>query len=203
MLCSVHCIGFLDGTFRPCCRPGVEPDLLYSGYYKGHGIKFQSVTGPNGMILDFYGPVSGRRADTYLLRRSDFIRRMQGLQLACQLPLHVYADGIYPLCSTIMRGQRGACTAEQRQLSAEMNSLRVSVEQGYEMIIRDWKYVDYVKQKKIFLQPAAKIYYVAAILTNIKTCVMAATHDDRGNNIASRFSVTPPSLHDYLHTPNL
>jgi hypothetical protein len=49
---------FLDGTFLRTCRPsdgiGRPIDcqrLLYSGYYRGHGFKFQSLMYPNGRFL--------------------------------------------------------------------------------------------------------------------------------------------------------
>ena len=50
-----RCIGFIDGTFRPCARPGGgdgrRQRQLYSGYKKLHGIKFQSVVAANGLIV--------------------------------------------------------------------------------------------------------------------------------------------------------
>ena len=49
-------------------------------------------------------------------------------------------------------------------------------------------------------RPSGRLYFVAAILTNLKTCAMASyPFDGRGNGIASYFGLTPPSMHDYLH----
>jgi len=198
-----NCIGFIDGTFRYFCKPEHNETVVYSGYYKGHGIKFQSVVGPNGLILDFYGPVPGRRADGYLLRRSGFIQRMEQLQATTGRGFYAYGDSAYPLSHVIMRGFRGAASDLQRLFTTQMNSGRVCVENDYCLIARDWKYVDYSSNLKLYLQPVAKLYYVAAMLSNIKTCVMAEAHDGFGNMIAERFRCSPPSLHDYLHTHNL
>lgn len=53
-----NCFGFVDGTVRPVCRPGtLNQRLLYNGHKRVHGIKFQSVVTPNGMIANMYGPV--------------------------------------------------------------------------------------------------------------------------------------------------
>ena len=53
-----NCFAFVDGTVRPICRPGtVNQRLLYNGHKRVHGIKFQSVVTPNGMIANMYGPV--------------------------------------------------------------------------------------------------------------------------------------------------
>lgn len=48
--------------------------------------------------------------------------------------------------------------------------------------------------------PIGKIYLAAALLTNMKTCVTAAhPFDGYGNQIAEKFQVSPPTLHDYLY----
>ena len=53
-----NCFAFVDGTVRPICRPGtVNQRLLYNGHKHVHGIKFQSVVTPDGMIANMYGPV--------------------------------------------------------------------------------------------------------------------------------------------------
>ena len=51
------CFGFIDGTVRPICRPGEQQRILYNGHKRLHGLKFQSVALPNGLIGNMYGPV--------------------------------------------------------------------------------------------------------------------------------------------------
>ena len=51
--------GFVDGTIRPCSRPQTDQRVLYNGHKKVHGIKFQSVTTPSGLIANLYGPIEG------------------------------------------------------------------------------------------------------------------------------------------------
>ena len=53
-----NCFGFIDGTVRPICRPGINQRVVYNGHKRVHALKFQSVTLPNGMIANMYGPVS-------------------------------------------------------------------------------------------------------------------------------------------------
>jgi len=195
-----RCVGFIDGTFRPSCRPGEHQEELYSGYKKLHGIKFQSVTAPNGLIVDFFGCVVGRRGDGYLLRRSGFLARMAALVAAEGLPFYVYGDPAYALSQYILRGFKGAMTPAQKQFSTAMSSVREVVEWGFSLIVRDWAFVDYRKNLKIGKQPIGRLYFVAALLTNMKTC-MTASHafDYYGNQIAQEFGLSPPSLHDYLY----
>ena len=148
-----RCVGFIDGTFRACARPTRGQRQAYSGHKKLHGIKFQSVVAPNGLIVDFYGCVVGRRADGYLLTRSKFVKRMRRL---CRLegrPYYVYGDPAYCLSQYILRGYKGACTRDQAEFSAAMNRVRVTVEWGFALIVRDWKFVDYRQSMRLLQQP--------------------------------------------------
>lgn len=52
-----NCFGFIDGTVRPICRPGENQRMVYNGHKRVHAIKFQSMTLPNEMIAQLYGPV--------------------------------------------------------------------------------------------------------------------------------------------------
>lgn len=52
-----NCWGFIDGTLRQICRPGEHQRIMYNGHKRVHGLKFQSVVAPNGMIANLYGPV--------------------------------------------------------------------------------------------------------------------------------------------------
>ena len=52
-----NCFGFIDGTVRPISRPGEHQRIVYNGHKRVHGLKFQSVALPNGLIANMYGPV--------------------------------------------------------------------------------------------------------------------------------------------------
>lgn len=51
-----NCFGFVDGTVRPICRPGEHQRTVYNGHKRVHGLKFQSVVLPNGLIGNLAGP---------------------------------------------------------------------------------------------------------------------------------------------------
>lgn len=53
---SKNCFGFIDGTVRAICGPDENQREVYNGHKKVHGLKFQSVSLPNGMIANLYGP---------------------------------------------------------------------------------------------------------------------------------------------------
>ena len=95
----MNCFGFVDGTVRPCSRPGQNQRLLFNGHKRIHALKFQSVVIPNGLICNLYGPVEGRRHDSGMLAES---RLLDQLQLHAYTPnrepLCIYGDPAYPLC---------------------------------------------------------------------------------------------------------
>ena len=71
-----NCFGFIDGTVRAISRPGVNQKTVYNGHKKVHGLKFQSVVLPNGIIAHIYGPVEGKRHDCSMLRMSDLLTKL-------------------------------------------------------------------------------------------------------------------------------
>ena len=98
-----------------------------------------------------------------------------------------------------MRGFKGSVRPEQRDFTIAMNSLRVRVEQSFGLVVRNWAFVDCENNLKIWMSPIGKLYVVAAIMTNVKTSLVAEEHDGYGNSISARFALSPPTLHDYLH----
>lgn len=51
-----NCFGFIDGTVRPIARPIVNQNVVYNGHKRVHSLEFQSLTLPNGLIANLYGP---------------------------------------------------------------------------------------------------------------------------------------------------
>ena len=64
-----RCIGFIDGTVRPICRPGRNQAIVYNGHKRVHALKYQSVALPNGLIGNMFGPLEGKRHDCALFKR--------------------------------------------------------------------------------------------------------------------------------------
>ena len=52
-----NCFGFIDGTVPPISRPGNGQRIVYNGHKRVHGLKFQSISLPNGLIGNIFGPV--------------------------------------------------------------------------------------------------------------------------------------------------
>ena len=64
-----NCWGqFKDETVRPVRKADENQRILYNRHKRVHGIKFQSVVAPNGLIASLFGPVEGRGVDSGLLK---------------------------------------------------------------------------------------------------------------------------------------
>ncbi|KAE9160642.1 hypothetical protein PF005_g31561 [Phytophthora fragariae] len=131
-----RCIGFIDGTVRAIARPARDQRQCYNGHKRKHALKYQGVMAPDGMFIDFYGPVAGRRHDIYLLRESHLLQRLSAVHgdAFC-----VYGDPAYPNRPTLQVGYKGSrLSRDQEAFNGAMSIVRVAVEWGFGGITRLW-----------------------------------------------------------------
>lgn len=189
--------GFLDGTLRKNSRPGGEPgeDLqreIFDGHHRSHGLIWQSLVFPNGMMGDLYGPVAGRRHDAYVLSLSELNPRLQQVMQGWPRPLKVYGDAAYPILSHVDRGFRGANLSQaQRAYNRALSRVRISVEWQFGKVVQMFPFVDFSADLNLLLQPIAKYYLVAALLTNAHTTCY-------GSITSKYFNCFPPTLEEYF-----
>ena len=99
-----HAWGFIDGTLRKTCRPTHFQKRTHSGHKRCHGLKFQSVTVPDGLMACLYGPINGNRHDSYMLAQSQLL-----LKLRLMMPplpgariYSLYGDPLIPRLCTFL-----------------------------------------------------------------------------------------------------
>ena len=86
-----------------CCRPIVFQEAVSNGHKRGHGLKFQSVLFPDGMLGHLFGPVEGRRHDTSVLEYSGLLDMLQ-----THVPeYYVFGDQGYPMHASSISPSRG------------------------------------------------------------------------------------------------
>ena len=74
--------GWLDGTFVGTCRPEEKIQrLMYSGYKKRHGMKWQGLATPDGLISSLSGPWLGEINDNRMITESGIVRRIREVSL--------------------------------------------------------------------------------------------------------------------------
>lgn len=185
--------GFIDGTVRSICRPTRHQKVCYNGHKRVHALKYQSVTTPDGLIRDFFGPVEGRRHDSYLLAESNFVERARDVCVdTTGKKLSIYGDPAYANTSVIMSGYKGSVlTQDQQKFNQEMSRVRVTVEYGFQRVANVFAFVDFKKNQKVYLQSVGHIYCVAVFLVNMHSCYY-------GNQTASMFQFAPPSPQAYV-----
>jgi len=189
--------GFIDGTIRRIQRPTYYQRRMYSGYKRMHGIKFQSITTPDGLIANLYGPMNGNRHDSFMLGQSAVLDQLKNL-----MPRHadgtdniyaLYGDPAYPRSIYLFGGFRNPPpgSAEARW-NARMSSVRVSVEWGFAQILKRYPFLDYTRMMKIFEIPVARYYFIATFLTNIRSCFY-------GNPTSLFFDLPTMSFYEYIN----
>lgn len=186
-------IGFIDGTVRPICRPTYFQRVVYNGHKRVHALKFQSIVSPDGLILNLYGPVEGRRHDSAMLQQSDVLHQFEqgnwidrnGSKFA------IYGDPAYPIRECLAAPFRNPTNELEELFNRRMSAVRICVEWQFGKLLTEFAFLDFKKNLKIFLQPVAKLYIVAAILLNCRTCLY-------GCQTSEFFELDPPQLEEYL-----
>ena len=186
--------GFLDATIRPTCRPLYYQQTIYTRYKRCHGLKFQSIVTPDGMIASLLGPFSSKTHDARIFRESGLFDRLREM-----MPVGVgeavyclYADSAYALSAWIMHGYiNPQANSPEADFNVRMSSARIAVEWGYKNVTQLWQFLDFRRQMMVFKTPVAQLYIVAAFLTNLRCCFY-------GNQQSDYFGATRMSVEEYL-----
>ncbi|CAB3981116.1 Hypothetical predicted protein [Paramuricea clavata] len=156
-----QCWGFIDGTARPIARPVRNQNVMYSGHKRVHCIKFQSLIAPNGLIVNLFGPIEGRRHDAFMLGVSGLLPQLERITKPNGEPYVIYGDPAYGISTHVIPPFRGAhFTQLQQKFNRKMSEVQVSVEWGFGKILQYFAYLDFRKNLKVLLQPVAKYYIV-------------------------------------------
>jgi hypothetical protein len=169
---AVHNVwGFIDGTLRKTCHPSHFQRLAYSGHKRVHGIKFQSVITPDGLIALLFGPVAGSRHDSFMLGQSGLLQQLQELMQNNGMEFALYGDPAYPQSLYLFGGFRNPQHGSpEANWNTTMSNVREVVEWGFKEIITQWSYLDFRACMKIFEGPVGKYYIIAAFLCNLRNC---------------------------------
>jgi nuclease HARBI1 len=188
--------GFIDGTLRKICRPTYHQRILYSGHKRTHGIKFQSVIAPDGLIVDLFGPIEGSRHDSYMLGQSNLLQKLRHLMPADGSlgPVYsLYGDPAYPQSLHLFGGFRNTVPGSpEAQWNTLMSQVRQVVEWGFKEITAQWAFLDNRPRMRIMKSPIGKYYVIACFLVNLRNCFY-------GGQITSYFDAMPMSIEEYLN----
>ena len=205
--------GFIDDTGVTTCRPGSGPEsdeygaprklrclqiqqAFYSGYCKKHGIKFQVVVLPNGMIgCIFRGSL--RHNDIGMLNKSGLIELLIELLDYVHPELEIlpglFGDSIYKACQVIFSRIEEPDTEEKEAYNARMNSLRQCIELLFGLLVNKFKILSDKRQFKLLNEGerAIRTASVCFFLLNCWTCF-------NGNQVNTIFDSEAPTIEEYL-----
>jgi nuclease HARBI1 len=187
---EVNVFAFIDGALRKICQPKYYQKAAYSGHKRCHGIKFQSLYGPEGLYLHFSGPIAGSRHDAFMLRESELLPQLQ--RLFPDGRYRIFGDPAYPQSHLLFGGYRDPCPGSvEACFNTMMLSVCVVVEWGFKEMAFQFKYLDFKQAMKIYKQPVGQYYFVGDFFMSLRTCFY-------GNQTASYFGATPMNIVEYL-----
>ncbi len=151
--------GFIDGTLRQICRPGVRQKEMFSGHKRHHGLKFQHIMLPNGLVCHSYGPYPGCWHDASMYGVSRMDRQLAQLKGADGRQLAIYGDAAYPLWPWMFAPfpkHAGGFDAEKADFNQRMSPIRSAVEWGFAKLTTYFVFTNFYSNLKLHLQPISQ-----------------------------------------------
>jgi hypothetical protein len=197
-------VGFLDCTIRQTCRPGVDESLAYTGYKKLHGMKFQGVVVPNGLLAHLEGPFRAPQNDAGVLNESELLANMARYAIQPgsrdgdppgRRYFQLYGDSAYGVSPHLLSpfSGIGTQTAQERAWNTRMGGVRISVEHAFGLVLQDWPFLRCFWKHQVWGNACGLLYRVGVLLTNAHACLVP-------NQTAQRYDCMPPSLSEYFHS---
>ena len=200
---SFRVFGFIDNTMNASCRPAGGParsgknaprnnrliqQAFYNGWKKIHGLKWQTVDLPNGMIFHTWGPVSVRHNDLYTLGHSHIIDLISNLQIGWAKQYLIYGDSAYPRGTHLASRHEGDDLTEREKLENKcLSSCRECIEWNYGNCNAMWKMMKFKHALQLRRSIIGKYYFTAMLLFNAYVTMNA-------NQTAEYFNCVPPTL---------
>ncbi|CAM9399784.1 unnamed protein product [Laminaria digitata] len=188
--------GFLDRTLLKTCRKHAKTQVqreYYDGQEGAHGISFQSVVLPNGIIGDVSGPAPGGSDPSDLPRKTELNSRLAAVQEGKPFQGKVHGDSACGNMSHISSGFEGANLSDaERAYNTDLATARLGAVGQVEKIVQMFPFMDVQTNHKVMLSPIGKYYTIAALLTNAHTTCY-------GCPTSTHFGMAPPTLEEYFN----
>jgi hypothetical protein len=199
LVCTARPSDVAQVSFPPqAAAPAVIWDIdaqyaFYCAYAMQHGLKWQAVVGPCGLIMDLSGCAFGSHHDSRLYSESKILQRlleMHWIDLNIRaMPnyFQLMADSAYSNSPVMIRVPGGRSSEAVR-----CSALRVAVEHAFSKIYQKCSAMDWSNNLRLFTgQRVIEMFYNCALLCNMHTCL-------NGSQIGNYFDCACPSLDDYM-----
>ena len=198
--------GFIDCTDVQMCRPTPDESSpfsaeelqrsFYSNYFKAHGVKFQVVVFPDGMIGSIFG-CSIRHNDNGVLNMSGLCTYLMNIltpmisSVTSVIYPALYGDAIYQVTPTIIRRHTNPDHFEQL-IDIRMSCCRMFIEHRFGTIFKLFKLLGTKHRHRVGHGAGDNLMhtvFTSFILLNCYTCLKGS---------GSYFDIQPPSIEEYL-----
>jgi hypothetical protein len=158
------CVGFLDGSLAQIAKPRGPSQRAYSGHKKFNGLKYQAITGPDGIIVNLFGLWEGRRLDMTLFCESSIEHALsEGLTIGAD-QYHLYADSGYVVRPYILAPfPRQTSDPEELLFNKRMAKIRVTVEWAFKDVKKYFSHQAFSRKMVLSRVPIGKWYICTAL----------------------------------------
>ena len=187
--------GFIDDTVRPIARPIQEQ---HSGHKGHHGVKYQSIVTPDGLISSIYGPDFSPGGDWKLWQESG----VEGILWRVYAPnplnapnevLYLYGGPAYApsygIRAPYRAGRRGGgLTPDQEAFNVVMSKYCIVVEWAFGNVLNQFTSGEWKRMQKVGLCPVAVNYMISVLLWDCQTYLRQynQTSNHFGNRVPPR-----------------
>ena len=193
--------GFIDGTFRGFCRPAYKQRWWYSGHKKAHGLKWQAIVTPDGLIASISGPFHGKINDSTMVAESRLNEHLRSFWSTNQTReiLYLYGDQAYSSQAYILSPwpETPTMSKQRKRFNRSLQKSRIAVECLFGMTQSMWTTNAFKHNLKMGNMAVASYWQVSVLLTNCYTCFRS------GNQVAHKFALKPMSIKEYLVSQQL
>lgn len=199
--CYARVWGFLDGHFEEMARPIYRQQDVYSGHARGHGLKYQAIIAPDGVVYFLEGPFEGKKNDYAMWSESRATIRLRRMMAPPRETLYLYGDPAYHctfgVCAPFRTPAGGELTADEAEFNRHLSAQRISIEHAFGDSWRQWNYLANSQQLHSGSQAVGAFFRATIILNNVRACMHGY------NQTSQRFGVNPPTPHEYLNPTDL
>lgn len=192
----LHCALFADGVRFRVSRPSGPfwvQKVVFSGDKWYHNQGSLAVTGPDGIIYDWYDIPVGKYNDKHFLADSGINNLMESLQADHIIKYWIYSDRGFDNSSCVRSAAHGPAyvSPAQKVDNHKMSRERITEEWCFAKVKNLFPFTTRPNLLKLQLVDVAAYIRVAVFLTNCHTCI-------NQSETGLYFNCLAPSLHEYL-----
>ena len=153
------------------CRPTKNQQWHYLGHKKHHGLKFQGIVTPDGLMPSLAGPCLALDNNWKIWQECGLQERIDKV-IGNQPRVYLWGDPAYSLTNCVMLPFSAvSLTPERDQFNKAMSGCRITVKQGFGATSNLWCVLQIPSELQPASSPVGSYYMVSVLLTNIYKCL--------------------------------